>query len=267
MRDNGTEISMAMSAEPGSAAGTFRYYAEAIDKVYGEIAPTADTILALIHREPVGVVAAIVPWNFPLMIGAWKLAPALAAGNSLVLKPAETASLSLLRLAELALQAGLPPGVLNVVTGPGAITGQALGLSMGVDVLVFTGSGMTGRRLLEYSARSNLKRCFLELGGKSPNIVLADVPDLTTAAKVSAAGIFRNAGQVCVAGSRLLVEAAVHDDFVAELCAVAAKMRPGNPLQLTTQIGAVNSAVQLAGNLRFVSDAVSEGGQIALGGA
>ncbi len=258
---------MALRAEPGSAAGTFRYYAEAIDKVYGEIAPTADTILALIHREPVGVVAAIVPWNFPLMIGAWKLAPALAAGNSLVLKPAETASLSLLRLAELALQAGLPPGVLNVVTGPGAITGQALGLSMGVDVLVFTGSGMTGRRLLEYSARSNLKRCFLELGGKSPNIVFADVPDLTTAAKVSAAGIFRNAGQVCVAGSRLLVEAAVHDDFVAELCAVAAKMRPGNPLQLTTQIGAVNSAVQLAGNLRFVSDAVSEGGQIALGGA
>lgn len=157
---------MALRAEPGSAAGTFRYYAEAIDKVYGEIAPTADTILALIHREPVGVVAAIVPWNFPLMIGAWKLAPALAAGNSLVLKPAETASLSLLRLAELALQAGLPPGVLNVVTGPGAITGQALGLSMGVDVLVFTGSGMTGRRLLEYSARSNLKRCFLELGGQ-----------------------------------------------------------------------------------------------------
>jgi 4-(gamma-glutamylamino)butanal dehydrogenase len=267
VRDNGTEISMALKAEPGSAAATFRYYAEAIDKVYGEIAPTPENVLALIHREPVGVVAAIVPWNFPLMIGAWKLAPALAAGNSVVLKPAETASLSLLRLSELALEAGLPPGVLNVVTGPGAVTGQALGLSMDVDVLVFTGSGQTGRRLLEYSARSNLKRCYLELGGKSPNIVFADAPDLAQAAKVSAAGIFRNAGQVCVAGSRLLVEASVHDDFVAELTAVAAKMRPADPLQLTTQIGAVNSAVQLAGNLRFVADAKADGGRVVLGGS
>ena len=266
VRDNGTEISMALKAEPGSAAATFRYYAEAIDKLYGEIAPTADNVLALIHREPVGVVAAIVPWNFPLMIGAWKLAPALAAGNTVVLKPAETASLALLRLAELALEAGLPPGVLNVVTGPGAVTGQALGLSMDVDVLVFTGSGNTGRRLLEYAARSNLKRCYLELGGKSPNIVFADAPDLATAAKAAAGAIFRNAGQVCVAGARLLVEAAVHDEFVAMMTDAAAKMVVGNPLLLGTQIGAVNSAVQLAGNLGFVADAVHEGGQVVLGG-
>jgi 4-(gamma-glutamylamino)butanal dehydrogenase len=266
-RDNGTEISMAIRAEPGSAAATFRYYAEAIDKVYGEIAPTAGTILALIHREPVGVVAAIVPWNFPLMIGAWKLAPALAAGNSVVLKPAETASLTLLRVAGLALEAGLPPGVLNVVTGPGAVTGAALGLSMDVDVLAFTGSGATGRRLLEYAARSNLKRCYLELGGKSPNVVFADSPDLAQAAKLSAAGIFRNAGQVCVAGSRLLVQAEVHDDFVAALVEAAGKMRVGNPLHLSTQIGAVNSRAQLEANLKFVGDAVVEGGSIALGGA
>jgi 4-(gamma-glutamylamino)butanal dehydrogenase len=266
VRDNGTEISMALKAEPASAAATFRYYAEALDKVYGEIAPTAPGTLGLIHREPVGVVAAIVPWNFPLMIGAWKLAPALAMGNSVVLKPAETASLTLLRLAELALEAGVPTGVLNVVTGPGHVTGQALADHMDVDVLVFTGSGTTGRKLLEAAARSNLKRCYLELGGKSPNVVFADAPNLAQAAKVSAAGIFRNAGQVCVAGSRLLVEASIHDDFVSMLAENAAKMVVGNPLQLTTQIGAVNSARQMTGNLRFVTDAVAEGADIALGG-
>lgn len=266
VRDNGTEISMALKAEPGSAAGTFRYYAEALDKVYGEIAPTPPDVLGLIHREPVGVVGAIVPWNFPLMIGAWKLAPALAMGNSVVLKPAETASLSLLRLAELALEAGVPPGVLNVVTGPGHLTGEALALSMDVDVLVFTGSGSTGRRLLEYSARSNLKRCYLELGGKSPNIVFADAPDLAAAAKAAATAIFRNAGQVCVAGSRLLVERSVHDSFVAALCDATQKMALGNPLDLGTQIGAVNSERQLAGNLGFVADAQAEGAELVLGG-
>lgn len=267
VRDNGTELSMALRAEPGSAAGTFRYYAEAIDKVYGEIAPTAESVLGLVHREAVGVVAAIVPWNFPLMIGAWKIAPALAMGNSVVLKPAETASLSLLRLAELALEAGVPPGVFNVVTGPGRITGEALALSMEVDVLVFTGSGATGRRLMQYSAQSNLKRVYLELGGKSPNIVFADAPDLAQAAKVAASGIFRNAGQVCVAGSRLLVEASIHDDFVAEVAKAAASMKLGNPLDLATQIGAINSPQQLQGNLGFVADARAEGGEVVLGGA
>ncbi len=275
VRDNGTEIGMALKAEPGSAAGTFRYYAEALDKVYGEIAPpTAGNVLGLVHKEPVGVVGAIVPWNFPLMIGSWKLAPALAAGNSVVLKPAETASLTLLRLAELASEAGLPDGgVLNVVTGQGGAVagGEALALSMDVDVLVFTGSGggVGGRRLLEYSARSNLKRCYLELGGKSPpNIVFADAPDLEQAAKVSAAGIFRNAGgQVCVAGSRLLVEESIHDDFVAALSRHASAMTVGNPLDLNTNIGAVNNLPQLEGNLGFVSKAVEEGANLALGGS
>ncbi|MGR3686020.1 MAG: aldehyde dehydrogenase [Paracoccaceae bacterium] len=266
VRDNGTEIGMALKAEAGSAAGTFRYYAEAIDKVYGQIAPTAPDVLGLVHHVPVGVVAAIVPWNFPLMIGAWKLAPALAAGNSVVLKPAETASLSLLRLAQICLECGLPDGVLNVVTGHGHVTGEALALSMDVDVMVFTGSGATGRRLLEYSARSNLKRCYLELGGKSPNIVFADAPDLEQAAKVSAMGIFRNAGQVCVAGSRLLVERSVHDDFVSMLARHAGALTVGDPLNLSSQIGAVNSERQLAGNLSFVADAVDEGGAVVLGG-
>jgi len=266
VRDNGTEISMAIKAEPGSAAATFRYYAEAIDKIPGEIAPTAPNVLGLVHREPVGVVGAIVPWNFPLMIGAWKIAPALAAGNSVVLKPAETASLTLLRLGELALEAGVPPGVFNIVTGPGRVTGEALALSMDVDVLVFTGSGATGRRLLTYSAQSNLKRCYLELGGKSPNIVFADAPDLGAAAKAAATAIFRNAGQVCVAGSRLLVEQSVHDDFVAALTEATRALTLGNPLDLATQVGAVNSLGQLEGNLGFVRDATAEGGNIVLGG-
>ena len=266
VRDNGTEIGMALKAEPGSAASTIRYYAEALDKVYGEIAPTSKDVLGLIHKEPVGVVGAIIPWNFPMMIGAWKLGPSLAMGNSVVLKPSETASLSLLRMAELALDAGLPPGVLNVVTGEGAVVGKALGLSMDVDVLVFTGSGSTGRRLMEYSARSNMKRVYLELGGKSPNIIFADAPNLGEAAKVAAAGIFRNSGQVCVAGSRLLVEAAIHDEFVAEVSRITQTMRVGDPLKLETAIGAINSKTQLEQNLGFVDMAQSEGGQLVLGG-
>lgn len=266
VRDNGTEIAMAVHAEPGSAAGTFRYYAEAIDKVYGEVAPTADNILGLIHREPVGVVGVIVPWNFPLMIGAWKLAPALAAGNSVVLKPAEGASLSLLRLAELAAEAGLPDGVLNVVTGRGSVSGEALGLHGDVDVLAFTGSGNVGRRLLEYSARSNLKRVYLELGGKSPNIVFADAPNLDLAAKMAAFAIFRNSGQVCVSGSRLLVEEKIHDEFVEKLMAVTQTMKVGDPLDLESNIGAVASKDQLEKNLHHVHKAENEGAKRLIGG-
>jgi len=266
VRDNGTEINMAYKAEALSAAGTFRYYAEAIDKVYGEIAPTSPNVLGLVHHAPVGVVGAIVPWNFPLMIGAWKIAPALAAGNSLVLKPAETASLSLLRIAELASEAGVPDGVFNIVNGPGAVVGEALALSMDVDVLVFTGSGATGRRLLNYSAASNLKRCYLELGGKSPNIVFSDAPDLAQAAKVSAAGIFRNSGQVCVAGSRLLVQEDIHDAFVSEICTHAEAFRVGDPLEQTSQIGAVHSLVQLEADLGFVGTAEAEGADRRSGG-
>jgi gamma-glutamyl-gamma-aminobutyraldehyde dehydrogenase len=266
VRDNGTEISTALKAEPGSAAATFRYYAEALDKVYGEIAPTAETVLGLIHREPVGVVGAIVPWNMPMMIGAWKLAPALAAGNSVVLKPAENASLTLLKLAEICAAAGLPEGVLNVVTGVGSVVGEAIATHMDVDVLVFTGSTGVGRRLLEYSARSNLKRVYLELGGKSPNIVFADAPDLEQVAKTSAFAIFRNSGQICVAGSRLLVERSIHDEFVERLSRLADGMKVGDPLDLATEAGAINSAAQLSGNLDHVAKAVSEGARLVTGG-
>ncbi len=266
VRDNGTEISMAYKAEPLSAAGTFRYYAEAIDKVYGEIAPTADDVLGLIYREPLGVVGVIVPWNFPMMIGAWKIAPALAAGNSVVLKPPEVASLTLVRLAKLAAEAGVPDGVLNVVTGRGEMAGEALGLHMDVDAIAFTGSGAVGRRLLDYAARSNLKRIHLELGGKSPNIVFDDVADIAHAAKVSANGIFRNSGQVCVAGSRLLLQTSIYDRFMDQLLAATETMRIGDPLDLESDIGAVSSEEQLQKNLGFVSRAKSEGAKLLVGG-
>ena len=266
VRDNGTEISMAYKAEPLSAAGTFRFYGEAVDKVSGEIAPTPSNVLGLVHKEPLGVVGVIVPWNFPMMIGAWKIAPALAAGNSVVVKPPEIASLALLRLAELAAEAGLPDGVLNVVTGKGSVAGEALGLSMDVDAIAFTGSGMVGRRLLEYSARSNLKRVYLELGGKSPNIVFADAPDLKQAARVSANGIFRNSGQVCVAGSRLLVQSSVYDRFMADLLDATQKLKVGDPLDVSSDVGAVSSADQLQKDLGFVAQAEAEGARRLTGG-
>ncbi len=266
VRDNGTEISMALRAEPGSAAATFRYYAETPDKVNGEIAPTPEGTLGLIHREPVGVVGAIIPWNFPLMIGSWKIAPALAAGNSVVVKPPEVASLSLMRLAELCHEAGLPDGVLNIVTGEGSVVGEAMGLHGDIDVVVFTGSGGTGRRLLDYAARSNLKRVYLELGGKSPNIVFDDAGDLAKSAKVSAGAIFRNSGQVCVAGSRLLVQRTVYEPFLDALKAETEAMVVGNPLDLRTQAGAIASRAQCQSVLAKIDRARSEGARLVTGG-
>lgn len=266
VRDNGTEISMAWRAEPGSAAGSFRFYAECVDKIMGEIAPTPEGTLGLVHREPVGVVGAIVPWNFPLMIGAWKIAPALAAGNSVVLKPSEDASLSLLALAQICLDAGLPEGVLNVITGTGAGAGDALARHPDVDLITFTGSGGTGRRLLQASAESNLKRVYLELGGKSPNIVFDDAPDLAQAAKVSAMGIFRNSGQVCVAGSRLLVQRSIHDAVVERIAQVAQALRVDDPLDVRTEIGAVSSVRQLHRNQQMLAQALDEGAQCVCGG-
>ena len=266
VRDNGTEFNMALKAEPGSAAGTFRYYAEAIDKIYGEISNTSSDFIGLIQKEPVGVVAAIVPWNFPLMIGAWKIAPALAMGNSVIIKPSEAASLSLLKLGEICLEAGLPPGTLNIVTGNGKQTGQALARHMDVDVLTFTGSGNTGRQLLEYSAQSNMKRIYQELGGKSPNIIFADAENLEEAAKVSTMGIFRNSGEVCVAGSRLLVEDKIHNEFLKLVSEYSQKLKIGDPLEIKNDIGAINSLSQLQSDLDFVEKAKSEGGNIEIGG-
>ena len=262
VRDNGTEISMAFKAEPMSAANTIRYYAEAIDKIYGEVAPTDPSTLAMILKEPIGVVGAIVPWNFPLMISAWKIAPAIAMGNSLVLKPSEVASLSVLRMVALAHEAGLPEGVLNVLTGAGPVSGHALAMSMDVDALAFTGSGPVGRQLMEAAAKSNLKRIFLELGGKSPHIVFDDTADLDTAAEAVVTGIFRNSGQVCVAGSRLLVHDTIHDAFVEKIVGLTEKLRVGDPLDLSTQIGALSSE----GHMHRIQKALEGANSVVSGG-
>lgn len=265
VRDNGTEISMAIKAEPMSAAGTFRYYGELCDKQYGEVAPTAPGTLGMVLHAPVGVVGAIVPWNFPLMIGAWKIAAALAAGNSVVVKPSEVASLSLLRLGEICHEAGLPDGVLNIVTGTGIDAGAALGRHMDVDVLTFTGSGGVGRRLMEYAAQSNLKRVYLELGGKSPLVVFDD-SDLEAAAKTAVGAIFRNSGQVCVAASRLLVSRNIHAEFTNRVVAMAENMPLGDPLDLGTAAGAIASEAQMNNILGAVDLAQSEGAELRTGG-
>src|SRR5450830_1065079 len=197
--DMGKPIQYARTVDVNSAANCIRWYGEAVDKIYDQIAPTASTALALITREPVGVVGVIVPWNYPMIMAAWKIAPALAVGNSVILKPAEQSSLSALKLAELVQQAGIPAGVFNVVPGLGAAAGKALGLHMDVDCIAFTGSTLTGKRFMEYSSQSNLKRVWLECGGKSPHIVFDDCPDLDKAAQAAAVGIFSNQGEVCIA--------------------------------------------------------------------
>ncbi len=204
--DMGKPISDSLAVDIPATARCIAWYGEAIDKLYDEVAPTGPDALALVTREPVGVVGAIVPWNFPLIMAAWKIAPALAAGNSLILKPSEKSPLSAIRLAALAAEAGIPDGVFNVLPGFGHTAGQALALHMDVDCIGFTGSTRTGKRMLEYAGQSNMKRVWLECGGKSPNIILADCPDLDRAAAAAASAIFFNQGEMCSAGSRLIVE-------------------------------------------------------------
>lgn len=236
---------------PGSAA-IFQWYGEAIDKIYGEVAPTGEGDLVLVRREPLGVVGAVVPWNFPLDMATWKCAPALAAGNSVVLKPAEQSPLSALRLAELAMEAGLPAGVLNVVPGLGETAGQALGRHMDVDCLAFTGSTAVGKMFLQYSGQSNMKQVWLETGGKSPNLVFADCSDLDAAADMAAFGIFFNQGEVCSANSRLLVQRGIKDALVDRLVRRAAAMQPGDPLDPASKMGAMVDARHAANVMRFV---------------
>ncbi|MBS0563858.1 MAG: aldehyde dehydrogenase family protein, partial [Proteobacteria bacterium] len=234
------------------SAHFFQWYGEAIDKIYDEVAPTGRGDLALVRRVPLGVVGAVTPWNFPLDMATWKSAAALAAGNSVVLKPAEQSPLSALRLAELAAEAGVPDGVFNVVPGFGATAGQALGLHMDVDCLAFTGSTATGKRFMEYSGRSNLKQVWPETGGKSPNIVFADCEDLDRAADMAAFGIFFNQGEVCSANSRLYVERAIRDRLVEKLVARAAAAQPGDPLDPASRMGAIVDEKQTQGIMRFI---------------
>jgi gamma-glutamyl-gamma-aminobutyraldehyde dehydrogenase len=262
--DMGKLVVEAYTVDVPSAAGLFAYYGEAIDKINGEIAPTEPGNLALVTREPLGVVAAVTPWNFPLDLAVWKVAPALAAGNSVVLKPSERAPLSALRLAELAAQAGLPRGVFNVVPGFGRTAGAALGRHPDVDVLAFTGSTATGKQFLRYAADSNLKQVWLECGGKSPNLVFDDA-DLEQAVDKALFGAFYNQGAVCSSNSRLLVQNSIADRFVSELVARAAEMRPGNPLDPAAAQGAIVDEAHTQHVLGFVERARAEG-EIRVGG-
>lgn len=265
-RDMGMPIAIAVNINLPAAVESIRWHAEAADKVYDEIAPTGDGALALIVREPLGVIAAIVPWNFPLMIAAWKLGPALAAGNSVILKPAEQSPLTALRLGALALEAGIPSGVLNVLPGLGEVTGKALALHGDVDALAFTGSTEVGKLLLHYSSRSNMKRVSLECGGKTPNIVLSDAPDLDVAARAAAFGIFNNQGQVCNAGSRLLVHRDIHDAFLEKVTSVARSLKVGNPLDPTSQLGTLVDGKQLTRVEHYVDIGQKEGAMLITGG-
>lgn len=264
--DMGKPVGDSSSVDIPAVARTFAWYAEAIDKVYGETAPTADNVLATITREPIGVVGAVVPWNFPLLMATWKVAPALAAGNSIVLKPAEQSPLTALRLAELAAEAGVPDGVLNVVPGFGPTAGEALGRHMDVDAIAFTGSAEIGRRFLEYSGQSNMKHVALECGGKSPNIVLADAPDLDQAAEAAANAIFFNQGEVCMSGSRLIVEEPVREELVARIVEHARGRQPGDPLDPATRLGALVDADQMERVLGYIASGREEGAVLAVGG-
>ena len=262
---NGKPISESRQIEVPAAAECFEYFAGWADKVVGETIPVKGNHLTYTLREPVGVVAAIVPWNFPLLLAAWKVAPALACGNTVILKPASQTPLTALALGEIALESGLPPGVLNVLTGPGGTLGQALVEHPGVDKIAFTGDTATGKSIMR-SAADTLKKITLELGGKSPNIVLADA-DLEAALRGASIGIFYGKGEVCAAGSRLLVDRTIKDEFIDKLAARAKKMVPGDPLDPKTRFGAVSSRKQLETVLRYIESGRTEGATLVAGGA
>jgi len=263
--DVGKPISDTLNVDVPASVRTIRWSGEAIDKVYDEISPTPADCLALVQRLPLGVVTAIVPWNFPLSTTAWKLAPALATGNSVILKPASSTPLSALYIARLASEAGLPDGVLQVLPGPGGSLGRHLATHMDIDGLTFTGSTPVGKMLMEYSGQSNLKRTFLELGGKSPNIVFADA-NLDKAATMAAAAVFYNGGQTCTAGTRLIVEEKIHDDFLARVIAKAGDWMPGNPLDPDTRMGPMIDRSQHETVAEYIDIGRKEGAELVFGG-
>lgn len=264
--DVGKPILNSVQVDVANAATCIEYYAEFADKLYDEIAPTAAHEVALIRREPLGVVGAVVPWNYPLIISAWKLGPALLVGNSVVLKPAEQSPLSAIRLGELALEAGLPPGVLNVVPGFGEETGKPLGLHADVDLVSFTGSTQVGRLMMRYSAESNLKRIALECGGKSPHLVMADA-DIEAAASAIAWGIYYNQGETCHAGSRVIVHASIREQLIESIRQVAATITLGHPFDPATQMGALIDESHMNRVLAYIAGGIAQGAHLALGGA
>jgi 4-guanidinobutyraldehyde dehydrogenase/NAD-dependent aldehyde dehydrogenase len=264
--DMGKPISDSLSIDVSSAANAIRWSGEAIDKVYDEVAATPHDQLGLVTREPVGVVAAIVPWNFPLLMSCWKLGPALATGNSIILKPSEKSPLTGIRVAQLAIEAGIPAGVFNVLPGFGHTVGKALALHMDVDTLVFTGSTKIAKQLMVYAGESNMKRIWLEAGGKSPNIVFADAPDLQAAAESAASAIAFNQGEVCTAGSRLLVENSIKDQFVPMVVEAIKAWKPGNPLDPATTVGALVDTTQMNNVLSYIQAGHDDGAKLVAGG-
>ena len=263
--DVGKPIQNSLQVDVPKASECIAYYGEFADKLNDEVAPTGPNDLALIRREPLGVVAAIVSWNYPLIVTSWKLGPALLVGNSVVLKPAEQSPLSAIRLGQLALEAGLPAGVLNVVPGFGEEAGKPLALHPDVDMVTFTGSTEVGKLMLRYAGESNLKRVSLECGGKSPHVVLPDA-DIEAAADAIAWGIYYNAGETCTAGSRLIVQASVRERLLEAIRRVTAGITLGNPLDPATQMGAVIDEGHMQRVLGYIDSGVAEGARLALGG-
>ena len=261
---NGKPINESRHIEIPAAAECLEYYAGWADKVMGETIPVKGNHLTYTLREPIGVVAAIVPWNFPLLLAAWKVAPALACGNTVILKPASQTPLTAIALGEIAVEVGLPPGVLNVITGPGSSVGQALVEHPGIDKIAFTGDTSTGKAIMR-SAADTLKKITLELGGKSPNIVLADA-DIDAAIRGATVGIFYGKGEVCAAGSRLLVDKSIKDEFIDKLAARTKKMAPGDPMDPKTRFGAIASKKQLETVLKYIEAGKREGASLVAGG-
>ena len=264
--DCGKPINDSLNVDLPDSVETLRWHAEAIDKIYDQVSPAPKDVVSMIVREPIGVVGAVIPWNFPLFVAMWKIAPALAGGNSLVLKPAEQTSLSLIRLAALAAEAGIPEGVFNVVPGMGPTAGRAVGLHMDIDCVSFTGSGEVGRLFLKYAADSNMKRIVLECGGKSPAIVMGDVQDFSPVLDQIAAGILFCQGENCSAGSRLVVQEAVKDRLLEQLVPVFKSWTVGDPLSRSTRIGAMIEEGHLKKVLSYIDEGKRAGAKIALGG-
>ncbi|TJV63936.1 MAG: aldehyde dehydrogenase [Mesorhizobium sp.] len=264
--DCGKPLNDSRNVDLPDSIETLRWHAEATDKLYDQMSPAPLDAVSMIVREPVGVVGAVLPWNFPLFVAMWKIAPALATGNSIVVKPAELTSLSMLRLAAIAAEAGLPEGVLNVVPGMGPTAGRALGLHMDVDCISFTGSGEVGRYFLKYAAESNMKRIVLECGGKSPAIVLDDVTDFDPVVEQIAAGFLFCQGENCSAGSRLIVSEKIREPLLAKLKETVKTWKVGDPLDTATKIGAMIEEPHMQKVLSYIEKGQSEGAKLTLGG-
>jgi len=264
--DVGKPIRDTLSVDILSAAKTIQWFAETIDKVYGEVGPTGPDALSIVTREPIGVVGAIVPWNYPLIVTAWKLGAALSSGNSVVLKPASASPLTALRLAELAAEVGVPDGVLNVVPGPGAVLGEALARHPDVDKIAFTGSTDVGKSLLRAIGETDVKAISLELGGKSPQVVFGDVSDVQKAAEGIGWGIFYNSGQTCNAGSRLVVHRSIREELVDRIAEIGRGLPPGEPLDPETKLGSMVDSRQLEKVLGYVELGQREGARLVSGG-